>query len=68
MQTLTAHVANIGGRAAGCYAALSLKKRGIKLVLIENFFDDAVRAKIEKEIPGVKVLKVPVYVGGEGDI
>jgi zinc/manganese transport system substrate-binding protein len=43
----------------------AMKARKIKVVLIENFFDDSVRAKLEKEIPGVKVFKVPVYVGGE---
>src|SRR6186997_2175221 len=34
MQTLTADVAIIGGGAAGCYAALSLQKRGIKPLII----------------------------------
>jgi succinate dehydrogenase flavoprotein subunit len=34
MQTLTADVAIIGGGAAGCYAALSLQKRGIKALII----------------------------------
>jgi len=34
MQTLTADVAIVGGGAAGCYAALSLHKRGIKPVII----------------------------------
>ena len=34
MQRLTADVAIIGGGAAGCYAALSLQKRGIKPLII----------------------------------
>lgn len=42
-----------------------MKKRQVKVVLIENFYDDAVRGKIEKEIPGVRIVKVPVSVGGE---
>lgn len=41
-----------------------MQDRKVRLVLIENFFDDTVRGKIEHEIPGVKVLKVPAYVGG----
>ena len=34
MQTLKADVAIIGGGAAGCYAALSLQKQGIKPLII----------------------------------
>jgi zinc/manganese transport system substrate-binding protein len=45
-----------------------MKARGVKAVLIENFFDDSVRGKFEKEVPGVKVAKVAVYVGGEESI
>jgi len=45
-----------------------MKARKVKAVLIENFFDDSVRGKLEKEIPGVKVVKVPVYVGGDPSI
>jgi zinc/manganese transport system substrate-binding protein len=41
-----------------------MKKRNLRVVLIENYFDDTVRAKLEKEVPGVKVLKVPVAVDG----
>lgn len=45
-----------------------MKARHLKLVLIENFYDDAVKGKLEKEIPGVHVIKVPVAVGGEPEI
>jgi len=45
-----------------------MKARKVKAVLIENFFDDSVRGKLEKEVPGVKVAKVAVYVGGEPSI
>ena len=34
MQMLTADVVIVGGGAAGCYAALSLKKAGIKPLII----------------------------------
>jgi zinc/manganese transport system substrate-binding protein len=45
-----------------------MKARHLKAVLIENFFDDAVRGKLESEVPGVKVAKVAVYVGGDPSI
>ena len=45
-----------------------MKARKIKVVLIENFFDDAVRSRLESEIPDVKIYKLPVYVGGDPDI
>lgn len=45
-----------------------MKERRVKTVLIENFYDDAVRAKIEKEVPGVRIVKVPVSVRGEPKI
>lgn len=45
-----------------------MKERNINLILIENFFDDSIRGKIESAIPTVKVFKVPVYVGGEPGI
>lgn len=45
-----------------------MKARKIKTVLIENFFDDSVRGKLKREISGIKVLKVPVYVGGDESV
>jgi zinc/manganese transport system substrate-binding protein len=41
-----------------------MKARKIKLVMIENYFDSSVRHKLESEIPGVKVITVPVQVDG----
>ncbi|MGE0527663.1 MAG: metal ABC transporter substrate-binding protein [Bdellovibrionales bacterium] len=46
----------------------SMKARNVKLILIENFFDDSVRGKFQQAASGVKVLKVPVYVGGEDGV
>lgn len=45
-----------------------MKRRNIKLVLIENFFDASMRDKLKTEVPGVKIAMVPVYVGGEPNI
>jgi zinc/manganese transport system substrate-binding protein len=45
-----------------------MKSRSVHAVLIENFFDDSVRAKLSNELPAVKVAKVPVYVGGEDSV
>lgn len=45
-----------------------MKARKVKIVLIENFFDDSVRSRLESEIAGVKIFKLPVYVGGEPKI
>lgn len=41
-----------------------MKSRGIRLVLIENYFDAAIRKKLETEIADVKVRVVPVSVEG----
>lgn len=45
-----------------------MKARKIKLVLIENYFDDSVKGKLQDAIPGVRVVTVPVSVGGEPGI
>lgn len=42
-----------------------MKLRHLKVVLIENYFDDSVKAKLRSEIPNVIVDKVAVSVGGE---
>lgn len=41
-----------------------MKERKLKLILIENYFDDSVKNKFVNEVPGVKVVRVPVSVGG----
>lgn len=45
-----------------------MKKRGVKLVLIENFYDDGPAQKIRTEVPGSHVERLPVSVGGEPTI
>ena len=41
-----------------------IKTKKIKLVLIENWYDDSAAEKLKSEIEGLKVIKVPVAVGG----
>lgn len=45
-----------------------MKKKQIKLVMIENLYDDSVKPKLLKEIPSAVVERVPVSVGGEPGI
>ncbi len=45
-----------------------IKKRSIKLVLIESYYDNSAGDKLKQEIPGLVVLQVPVSVGGEPDV
>jgi zinc/manganese transport system substrate-binding protein len=45
-----------------------MKKDGIRLVLIENFFDSKAGDKVMQEVPKAKVAVVPVSVGGEPEI
>ena len=42
-----------------------LKDRKVPLILIENFFDIAVAKRVAEEAPTVRILSVPVSVGGE---
>lgn len=42
-----------------------IKARKIPLVLIENYFDDSASAKLKQEVPGLRVVRVPVEVGGD---
>jgi zinc/manganese transport system substrate-binding protein len=45
-----------------------MKDKKIKLVLIENYFDDSIKIKLQNEYPEVIVKKIPVAVGGENNI
>ena len=45
-----------------------IKSRKIKLVLIENYFDDSISGKITQSSPDVKVIRVPISVLGEPQI
>jgi zinc/manganese transport system substrate-binding protein len=42
-----------------------MKSRGVKLILVENFYDMDAAEKIKQSLPGVKIAAVPVSVGGE---
>jgi zinc/manganese transport system substrate-binding protein len=45
-----------------------MRSHNIKLVLIENFYDESPAEKIRQEIPTAKVVRVPVSVGGESGL
>jgi zinc/manganese transport system substrate-binding protein len=45
-----------------------MKKRKLRVVLIENLYDDSVEGKLKQDIPDVFVRRVPVSVGGESQI
>lgn len=43
-------------------------KEGVKLLLVENYFDDSVAKRVARDVPGVRVESVPVSVGGTSEI
>ncbi len=45
-----------------------VKEKNIKLVMIENFYDKSFADKIATEVPGIKIVTIPVEVGGEPSI
>ena len=45
-----------------------MKKRKIKLVFIENLYDDSVGSKLKNDIPNVVVKRIPVSVDGEAGV
>lgn len=45
-----------------------MKKRNIRLVLIENLYDDSIGSKLRQQVPNALIEKVPVSVGGEAEI
>ncbi len=45
-----------------------IKAEGIKYIVVENYFDDTVAKRIKKEIPEVKILRVPVAVEGTKEV
>lgn len=45
-----------------------VKEKHIKLVMIENFYDKSFADKIVSEVPGIKVVTIPVEVGGDPSI
>lgn len=42
----------------------TMKESGIKLILVENYFDSKVAGRIKEEMPSVSVVSVPVAVEG----
>lgn len=46
----------------------TMKKLKIKKIVVENYFDTSVAKRIQKEIPDVEIVVVPVGVGGEKGI
>ena len=44
------------------------KDEGVKLVLVENYFDPKVANRVARDVDGLKVDIVPVSVGGEPNI
>lgn len=44
------------------------KKEGVQLALVENYFDPTVANRVAKDVPGMKVVIIPVAVEGEPGI
>jgi zinc/manganese transport system substrate-binding protein len=45
-----------------------MKDRKISLVFIENLYDDTSAGKLKESVPGVKVITVPIAVGGASGV
>ena len=45
-----------------------MKTAGIKLILVDNFFDTKVAERIAKDVPGAKVASVGIAVGSTPDL
>jgi zinc/manganese transport system substrate-binding protein len=45
-----------------------VKSNNIDKIIVENYFDDIVAKRVQKEVKGVKIHTVPVAVGGEEKI
>lgn len=44
------------------------KKEGVKLALVENYFDPTVANRVARDVEGLKVDIIPVAVGGESNV
>ncbi|MCB0343161.1 MAG: zinc ABC transporter substrate-binding protein [Pseudobdellovibrionaceae bacterium] len=44
------------------------KEAGVKLALVENYFDPTIAKRVAKDVSGMSVKVVPVSVGGEQEI
>ena len=45
-----------------------VKDKKIPLIMIENFFDDKIAERIKQDVPGVRIVSVPVAVEGDEKI
>jgi zinc/manganese transport system substrate-binding protein len=45
-----------------------MKREGIKLILVDNFFDTKVAERISKDVPGSKVVSVGIAVGSTPEL
>lgn len=45
-----------------------IKEQKVELIIVENYFDDAVARRIQNEVKGIKVETVPVAVKGNSKI
>jgi HKD family nuclease len=45
-----------------------MKKQNVRIVLIENLYEDTIREKLVQQIPDAKIFKLPVAVEGESSI
>ncbi|MEZ4743320.1 MAG: metal ABC transporter substrate-binding protein [Bdellovibrionota bacterium] len=43
-------------------------KNGVRLILVENYFDESVAKRVARDVKGIRVESVPVSVGGREDI
>lgn len=46
----------------------TIRQQGVKLVLVENYFDHHVGDRISDEVKGTKIVSCPVAVGGESGL
>jgi zinc/manganese transport system substrate-binding protein len=46
----------------------TVKQKKISLILIENFFDEKIAERIKQDVPGVRIVSVPVSVEGDESI
>jgi len=46
----------------------TVKEKEVPLIMIENFYDHKVANRIQRDVPKVRIVPVPVSVGGEPNI
>lgn len=45
-----------------------VKNENVEKIIVENYFDDAVAKRIQKDLPSIKILTVPVAVRGKVEV